>query len=215
MEVKLEQVSRHFYYRWVFKGLSYVFQQPSWYSITGANGSGKSTLLKVISGFLTPSKGKLLYRNPDNNRTIESIYPYLSIAAPYLDLIHEFSPEEHLRFHHTFKPLKAGFDLKQVLEATGLHHHRNKAIRFFSSGMVQRLRLAQALYFETPLLLLDEPTSHLDQAGVAWYQETLKKECRHQCVIIASNNPNDYDLCRYELAIEDFKPRSNRSGDLI
>lgn len=209
MEVKLQDVSRHFYYRWVFKNLSYNFQKPEWYSITGANGSGKSTLLKLISGFLMPSKGRVQYSYQGQPLPIDGIYPYLSIAAPYLDLVSEFSPLEHLRFHNTFKPLKPGCEIKQILEATNLLPHQDKAISFFSSGMVQRLRLSMALYFDTPLLLLDEPTSHLDKVGVAWYQKALKSLCANQCVIIASNNPEDYQQCPHQIAIEDFKPPSN------
>lgn len=206
MEVELARVSRHFYYRWVFKNLSYTFQVPYWYSITGTNGSGKSTLLQVISGFLTPSKGQVLYRADGREIPTEAGYQLISIATPYLDLIEEFSPEEHLAFHHTFKPLKNGITISGILSETGLYAHRRKAIKFFSSGMVQRLRLAQALYFYTPLLLLDEPTSHLDQQGVDWFQGLLTHQCREQCVIIASNNPADFQQCQYQLAVEDYKP---------
>lgn len=205
----MQQVSRHFYYRWVFKNLSYVFKSPNWYSVTGSNGSGKSTLLKVISGFLSPSKGDLSYTYEGQPVQVDALYPYLSMAAPYMDLISEFSPEEQLRFHNTFKLLKSGHTINSILEDTGLAPHRKKAIRFFSSGMVQRLRLAQALYFNTSLLLLDEPTSHLDSQGVAWYQSVLKANCQDQCVIIASNNPEDYQECGNQLAMEDYKPSSD------
>jgi ABC-type multidrug transport system ATPase subunit len=211
MEVRLERVSRHFYYRWVFKNLSYTFQTPVWYSITGHNGSGKSTLLQVISGFLSPSKGQITYHQNKQELPLESGYQYVSIATPYLDLVEEFSPEEHLNFHSTFKSLKPSITIDHILRATGLLPHRKKAIKFFSSGMVQRLRLAQALYFDTPLVLLDEPTSHLDQQGVAWYQELLKTRCQDQCVIIASNNPADYQQCSFELSIETYKPAVNSS----
>jgi ABC-type multidrug transport system ATPase subunit len=209
LEVRLQDVSRHFYYRWVFKNLSYVFQSPNWYSITGSNGSGKSTLPKVISGFLSPSKGSLAYAYNGAPIPVDGLYPYLSLAAPYMDLISEFSPEEQLSFHNTFKPLKNGYTINSILKATALSPHRKKAIRFFSSGMVQRLRLAQALYFDTSLLLLDEPTSHLDAQGVAWYQSVLKANCQDQCVVIASNNPDDYQECHYQLAMEDYNPLSD------
>lgn len=206
MEVSLQQVSRHFYYRWVFKDLTYRFSNPNWYSITGFNGSGKSTLLQVISGFLSPSKGKIFYSIDGQSISNDSFFSHLSLAAPYLDLIGEFSPQEHLEFHKTFKPLKTGFTVQSILENTGLYEHRNKAIRFFSSGMIQRLRLAQALYFDTSLLLLDEPTSHLDQQGVEWYQAMLAECCHYQCVIIASNNPADYEQCYFQIPIESYKP---------
>lgn len=209
MEVRLEQVSRHFYYRWVFKNLSYTFQRPVWYSIIGHNGSGKSTLLQVISGFLSPSKGRVTYHRNGQDLPLESGYQYLSIATPYLDLVEEFSPEEHLSFHCTFKALKPSITIDHILRATGLQAHRKKAIKFFSSGMIQRLRLAQALYFDTPLVLLDEPTSHLDQQGVAWYQELLRTLCQDQCVIIASNNPADYQQCSFGVSIETYKPATN------
>mgnify|MGYP006299851499 CR=1 FL=1 len=206
MHVELQNISKHFYYNWSFKDLDYTFEGGKWHAITGRNGSGKSTLLQVISSFRTPSKGHIHYAKAGKAIPVEDVYAHLTLATPHLDLLEEFSLEEHLQFQATFKSLKANLDIDTILDLTGLKPHRHKAIKYFSSGMLQRLRLAQAIYFQSSLLLLDEPTSHLDRAGIEWYKQTMLEYCQDQCVIISSNVKEDYEFCPNVLDVEAHKP---------
>ena len=175
MQITLEQIGRRFNREWIFRNVNYVFETGKSYAILGANGSGKSTLLQVISGSLTSSEGKVNYFNNDAPVDIENVFPELSLAAPYLDLIEEFSLSEHIDFHFQFKKYRDGYNKGSLIALLDLQHSEHKALKNFSSGMKQRVKLALAFCSDTKVLLLDEPTSNLDLQGVEWYLSLIKQ----------------------------------------
>lgn len=130
-------------------------------------------------------------------------YKYLSIAAPYLELIEEMTATEFLSFHSKFKSLTTA--IPSILEETGLAKAAAKQIRYFSSGMKQRLKLAQAFFSDTPVLLLDEPTTNLDAEGIALYQSLIQKFGAGRLVIISSNDEQEYGFCKEVIRIGDYK----------
>src|SRR5690606_8438251 len=151
------------------------FEQGNSYAILGANGSGKSTLLQVISGSLSPSEGNIIYRNQEQPVDPEQIFQQLSLAAPYLEFIVELTLTELISFHFKFKPFLAGYDAVKIIELLGFEKSKNKLLKYFSSGMKQRVKLALAFCSDTPVLLLDEPTSNLDTEGIAWYHTLISR----------------------------------------
>src|ERR1700733_8801555 len=92
--ITLENIGRRFNREWIFRGIDYIFQGSETYAILGPNGSGKSTLLQVLNGSLTPSAGKLSFFNGENGIEAEQVFQHLSLAAPYLELIEEFTLTE-------------------------------------------------------------------------------------------------------------------------
>lgn len=204
MTVTLEDIGRRFNQEWIFKGINYQFNSGGKYAILGPNGSGKSTLLSVILGNLSPSEGVITY-NDQKNIVVERIYEYISFAAPYLDLIEEFTLQETIDFHFKFKTLQKGFDERMVLDLLGLKKSQDKALKYFSSGMKQRTKLVLACCTNTPILLLDEPTSNLDKQGVAWYHELIDRFTAGRLVIVGSNQEIEYSFCNHFVRITDYK----------
>ncbi len=204
MDVDLQNLGKRFNREQIFSGLNYKLKSSNFYAIIGPNGSGKSTLLQIIAGNQLASAGKVVYQN--NNATIpaEDFYQHISFASPYLELVEEFTLLEQLTFHFKYKPLKKGETLESVLSKAYLTEHRNKVIKHFSSGMKQRLKLALVFFAETPVLLMDEPTSNLDEKGIHWYLEQCK-QLQDQLVVIASNQKREYDFCDEQININDFK----------
>jgi len=123
------------------------------------------------------------------------LFNQLSIAAPYLELVEEFTLSEQIDFHLKFKTFAANTTKDQLIQLLQLEKSKDKEIRFFSSGMKQRVKLGLALYSDTPILLLDEPTTNLDTQGCEWYQKEIKKNLKGRLVIICSNQRNEYDFC--------------------
>jgi ABC-type multidrug transport system ATPase subunit len=194
MEITLTQIGKRFRFEWIFKDIDYQFSKNQRYAILGSNGSGKSTLMKIISGQLTPTKGEISFFSNGTNKAIDidSVYRFVSFAAPYIELIEEFTLTEILDFHQKFKQFNADLNTEKIIQLLGFEKSRHKEVRFFSSGMKQRLKLALAICTETPLLLLDEPTTNLDSQGAAWYRELLLKYGINRTVIIATNVEEDY-----------------------
>lgn len=205
MKIILENIGRRFNREWIFRELTYTFEQGHSYAILGSNGSGKSTLLQVLSGNLTPSEGLIQYSNDGKEIDIELAFRQLSMATPYLELIEEFSLLEQIEFHFSFKKYSGGMDAAKVVELLGFEKSRHKAIRYFSSGMKQRTKLALAFCSDTPVLLLDEPGSNLDKSGMAWYLDLVKQFTENRMVIICSNQEQEYSFCEKQLLVSDYK----------
>lgn len=206
MEITLKDIGRRYNSEWIFRHINYRFESGKSYAVLGQNGSGKSTFLKVLSGSLSPSQGELIYTNKEINIGIDQIYQQLSIAAPYIELIEEFTLRELFDFHFQFKSYLPGFDKESVLNLLGLEHALNKEIRHFSSGMRQRVKLVLACCSNSNLVLLDEPTSNLDSTGEEWYLNLIDRTKRDfRLFIICSNQKKEYEFCDETISIVDFK----------
>ena len=155
-------------------------------------------------GSLTPSEGKIAYLNP-REINVESIYQYISFAAPYIDLIEEFTLQETIEFHFQFKGYAEGLNELGILSLLGLEKSQDKALKHFSSGMKQRTKLALACCTNSPILLLDEPTSNLDTQGIDWYLSLIEKFGRDKMIIVGSNQAHEYEFCKKRLSISDYK----------
>ena len=153
MQIILQNIGRRFNRDWIFRNIDYTFTQGETYAILGPNGSGKSTLLQILNGSLTPSAGILSYSMDDKPVEVETVYKQLSLAAPYLELIEEFTLDEMADFHFKFKPYLPGMDKEGLISLLNLEGSKNKAIKYFSSGMKQRLKLALAFCSDTPMLI--------------------------------------------------------------
>lgn len=205
MTIRLEQVAKRYRMEWVFRKLDYEFLPGKSYALLGPNGSGKSTLLKVLSGFLSPSRGKVAFEEGGKPVPAEDLYRRISLAAPYAELIEEFTLLEAVRFHQRFKPFIGGYDQQAVLDLLPFGAQRNKQIRYFSSGMKQRLKLALAFCSDTPVLLLDEPTTNLDIQGQEWYHRLVAQFAPGRLLVVASNVEEDVAFCEGRVEILGYK----------
>ena len=192
MRVKLNKVGKRFNKEWILKNLSLDIPSQSSLSITGANGSGKSTLIKLISSYMEPTSGSIQYFENKKTYPIESIPQSIGLAAPYVDLIEEFSLREHVEFHFKFR--STSFSLEEIIARTNFQLSIDKKVQDFSSGMKQRLKLALAIFAKNKLLILDEPTSNLDQEGIEWYRDQILQKIGTCTIIVASNQRHEYDF---------------------
>jgi ABC-type multidrug transport system ATPase subunit len=203
MQIQVENLGRKFNRDWIFRNFSATFQSNQPVAITGANGSGKSTLLQIIAGILPATEGKVKYTFRQKSIDEDKIFRYLSLAAPYQELIEEFTLEESVTFHLQFKTFRNGLTAAHFIKKINLEKARNKPVKNFSSGMKQRLKLGLAFFSDTPILLLDEPTSNLDKNGVDWYQQHLSENISNRLVLICSNQPYEYEICNRIIHIQD------------
>ncbi len=206
MTITLENIGKRFLYDWIFRNVTCTLDNGA-FAILGHNGSGKSTLMKVISGHLTPSTGKISFINDNQKISEDNIYKLISYAAPYIELVEEFTLDEQLQFHQNFKPFFPNLTIEGIKDILKLSNTQDKQIKFYSSGMKQRLKLVLACCSETPVLLLDEPTTNLDKQGVSWYQQLVSQFTNDRLVLIASNVEDDYFLCKQQIVMTDFKKK--------
>ena len=220
MKISLTNAGKRFNRDWIFRNFTQEFISGIAYAITGPNGSGKSTLLQVIGGAMMMSEGTAQYtignrESAIGNKTpqevhVDKAFQHISIAAPYLELIEEMTLQEFLQFHSQFKPFLPGLHIKEIIAEIGLQAATHKQIRFYSSGMKQRVKLAQAIFSNVPCILLDEPCTNLDAAGFALYHQLISKYCNNRLIIVSSNDEQEYSFCTEKISILDYKKTSSK-----
>jgi ABC-type multidrug transport system ATPase subunit len=202
IQAVINDCGKKFRQKWVFKNLNYSFEPGKRYAITGKNGSGKSTLIKIIAAYIMPTKGSVTRKMNGNTLINENVYLHLAMAAPYIESIEEFTLPELIRFQKKFKLFQSSLSEDDILNISELTDSRNKAIKFFSSGMKQRALLSIAILSSAPLLLLDEPCANLDADARMWYAQLLDQYGTDRTIIIASNhNEEEYPKCEHIISL--------------
>lgn len=205
MQIELKDAGKRFNREWIFRKANLQFQSGIAYAITGHNGSGKSTLLQSIGGMLQLSEGRIHFSQPSGMLQDEKVYQRLSFCAPYLDVIEEMTLVEFLQFHNQFKTFINGLAIPQIIDIIDLQAAAQKQIRFYSSGMKQRVKLAQAILSDTDVVLLDEPCSNLDAKGIALYHTLIQDYCTDRIVLVCSNDEVEYRFCQEKIEMQQFK----------
>jgi len=205
VQIFIENAGKKFNAEWVLRGLNLHFRAGRNYAFTGANGSGKSTLIQLMTGQCPLSEGKIRFVDHNGPIDEDSWFRYVVLAAPYLELVEEFTLSELVAFHSRFKPLKNKLPVSGIIDFARLSTSRDKPVRYFSSGMKQRLKLALAFQTDVPVVFLDEPTSNLDAEGIRWYRESVSGLTENQLLVIGSNQEYEYDFCGEIIPMSRFK----------
>lgn len=205
MRIQLKDAGKRFNAEWIFKDVNFQFEDKGKYAITGPNGSGKSTFLLLISGFIMPNKGNIHYHIGDIEIPVEKVNQYISLAAPYMEVMEEMTLEEFFRFHFKLKTAIPELSFREMAELVTLENSFHKQIRYYSSGMKQRVKLAQALFSDVAVILLDEPLTNLDSEGTDLYYSLIEKFTLNRMVLVSSNDEREYSFCKENLRITDFK----------
>jgi len=209
-KLTLDNVTKLFGRRVVFKDLSFTFGSGSIFGIAGHNGSGKSTLTKIIASIISPTRGKIIHKYDDKVIDPDALLNYMGFLSPYLVLYDEFTAQENVDI--SFKIRGIEYDRQRVdrlFSELRIDDRRDDLLKTYSSGMKQRMRLIFALLHSPKLILLDEPTSNLDDTGKQTFYELIKNEAKNNLVIIASNEEKDLELCSGILNLSNYKENEN------
>jgi ABC-2 type transport system ATP-binding protein len=158
------------------KGLTLQVKQGEVFGFLGPNGAGKTTSMKMLLGLIAPTSGEAsLLGKPIGNREAMRCVGFLPEHFRFQEWL---SADEFLLLHGQLLGMKND-DLQQrraeLLERVGLTPFRNKHLRTFSKGMLQRVGLAQALLNRPALVFLDEPTSGLDPVGRRLVRDVIRE----------------------------------------
>ncbi|MCY7310284.1 MAG: ATP-binding cassette domain-containing protein [Chitinophagaceae bacterium] len=212
MTICLYDAGKRFNRDWIFRHFNYTFEAGQSYAITGPNGSGKSTLLQALSGGMYINEGRMEWAmgnlptgQAGKQWANEQVYNHVSICAPYLEVVEEMTLREFLDFHHGFKPFLSGITTDSIITVLGLEKAVNKQIRYYSSGMKQRVKLAQCIFSDTAIVLLDEPCTNLDAAGIELYHSLIADYCKDRLVVVSSNDEVEYKFCNQKIDISNYK----------
>ncbi len=205
MEIQLSDLGKRFGANWLFKNIDYKFLNSQVYAVTGANGSGKSTLLKILAGLMKPNVGGINWVFENKSLENEIIFNYISFCAPYIKLPDSMNLEEVIKFHTSFKPFEKEMSIPSFAERIQLMKEIYNPLHQFSMGMMQRVKLGLALFSNSKIILLDEPTSNLDRAGKDWFYNILHQIKESKIVLIASNEEEEIRHSDCQLSISHYQ----------
>ncbi|MBS3913595.1 MAG: ATP-binding cassette domain-containing protein [Bacteroidetes bacterium] len=202
MKITLENCGKSYNRKWLFRNVNSDFKSGEKWAFLGANGSGKSTLSLLFAGQVWPTEGKITWDIDGEKPDAGHIFSYISLASPAMELPEEFSVKELIQMHGKIKPFLVQNALTSIADLCQFSKNiLEKPIVNFSSGMKQRVKLCIAGMSDTPVLLLDEPLTNLDENGKRVYQNIIDNYCKNRLVIIASNRKDEYEFCDKTLQI--------------
>lgn len=159
------------------RNLSLTVRRGSVFGFLGPNGAGKSTSIKMLLGLVAPTSGEAyVLGSPAGDVEIRRKIGFLPEHFRFYDWL---TPAELLHFHGRLCGMperRLRERIPGLLDLVGLTPHRDKRIRDFSKGMMQRIGLAQALIHEPELIFLDEPTSGLDPMGRRLVRDVIRSQ---------------------------------------
>ena len=203
LAIKVESLKKNFGERKVISSLNLELSQGESVAITGPNGSGKTTLLKLLLALLRPSSGKVTYFDNDRVLSREELRQRISFVAPYLSLYDQLSAEENLQFFTAVRGGNiTGKEIDSLLLRVGLEGRGMDLVLEYSTGMKQRLKYAVALSNKPDFLLIDEPSSGLDDSGKAMMTALIEEQRDGSIIIIATNEKEEYSLASQQCRLD-------------
>lgn len=204
--IQLQNVTKRIKENTVLDNVSYTFKSGFVYGLYGQNGSGKTMLLRAISGLINLDSGSIFIDGEKLHDKIE-FPPETGIVIENMELLPECSAKRNLQMLAKIKNIADEKDIIFSLERVGLDPDSDKKVKKFSLGMKQRLNIAQAIYENQKIILLDEPTNALDEEAVQLIYKIIREEkSRGATIIVATHHKEDLkEVCDVILKIAEGK----------
>ncbi|GAC1356669.1 MAG: heme ABC exporter ATP-binding protein CcmA [Herpetosiphon sp.] len=192
LRLEIDKVTKTYGRRQVLRPLAATLEAGEALLVTGRNGSGKSTLLRLLAGLQRPSSGTIQYWIDGALFAPREARQFAGLVGADVQLYRELTAFEHLQFVAQLR----GRVLERAegddwLAQAGLAGRGHEHVGSFSSGMQQRVRYLLALLHQPAFLLLDEPSTNLDAAGIAWIDELIRAQRKQGIVVVATNDQRD------------------------
>lgn len=202
--IELENVSKQIKKKDILKNVTYKFEEGHIYGLYGCNGSGKTMLLRAICGLIIPNSGIIKINSKVLHQDL-SFPPSIGIVIENMELLPQFNAFDNLKILSDIKKVATDEDIKNAIKKVGLDPESKMKVKKFSLGMKQRLNIAQAVFENPDIILLDEPTNALDEESVKKIYDLLFEEKeRGAIIIIASHNKEDLsELCDTTIKVVD------------
>jgi heme exporter protein A len=205
MKIEARHLSKRFNSQTVLNKISFQVCQGECMAITGANGSGKTTLMRIIAGMEPYDSGTLHYHifPPQIKDPKQALRDKISFVGPYLELYQDLTAIDNLRFFAGLMKINnVETKITHVLDHLGLSGNGEKDVKSYSSGMKQRLKYALALLKDPYVLMVDEPRSNLDEAGVKIVYDIFERQKKDKLLIIATNDLDDLQFADLTVGVQ-------------
>ncbi len=189
MNLQVTNLSKSFYYSPVFQSFSLKIESGEKIGLSGPNGSGKTTLLKMISGIMSIDSGEIRIGENDVNSDDPDPRKNLYYLGHSVGLYPSLTGHENLAFISGLYG-KTSRNISDILIKVKLGSVQDKLVKFYSQGMLQRLKLATAIILDPDILLLDEPLAGLDVDGIKLFESVIVEwnELRKTMIIVSHDS---------------------------
>lgn len=188
MRVSLENISKSFDGKLLFDNINAELIAGQCLAVTGSNGSGKSTLLKIVAGLIRPSTGKVSCNWP-GLAEYQNYQQFTGLISPEAAMYSALTAVENVLFWTKVRGLSCSeAQASEWCHYVGLAGSDREAVKHFSTGMRQRLKLAVMLAINPRLWLLDEPSANLDENGKELVETIIGRAVVHGAAVMLATN---------------------------
>ncbi|MFC1670286.1 ATP-binding cassette domain-containing protein [Spirochaetota bacterium] len=198
--ISAKSITRRFGNALLFKDLNFSIKTGDSFSLTGPNGSGKTTLLHILTALQRPSSGLVEYKINGEVIPLNEINEFIGFISPNVNPYRELTGIENINF-----ALKKGSDknkAKGMLDIFNLYQHREKQVKYYSSGMAQRLKFIMAVINNPPIFIFDEPGTNLDKKGKGQIYSYIEENMKSKLILIATNETAESKLCTKGISLD-------------
>lgn len=201
--LKIENISKKYKDFIALTDLNLQFEKGI-YGLLAPNGAGKTTLIKMLVTLISPTSGEI-YFNGQPIMAMGDVYrEQVGYLPQQFGFYKHYSPVQYLHYLAALKGMDNRLVEKrigEVLEVVALLDVKNKKMRKFSGGMIQRVGIAQALLADPHILILDEPTAGLDPKERARFRQLLSELARDKIVLISTHVVSDIESIANEIVM--------------
>lgn len=188
--IEIKNITKSYDERKILDDISINFEEGKIYGIIGQNGSGKSVLLKVMSGFITPDQGTIIYDGKDINK--EETFPdNTGVLLDNSGFVPNLTGFDNLKLLATINKTIDDNEIIEELKNVNLLEEKDKKYYKYSLGMRKKLGICQAIMEHQKYVILDEPFSGIDKVSLAMIYDYLKKIKSEGRTLIISTHTSD------------------------
>lgn len=188
--IEIKNITKSYDERKILDDISINFEEGKIYGIIGQNGSGKSVLLKVMSGFITPDQGTIIYDGKDINK--EETFPdNTGVLLDNSGFVPNLTGFDNLKLLATINKTIDDNEIIEELKNVNLLEEKDKKYYKYSLGMRKKLGICQAIMEHQKYVILDEPFSGIDKGSLAMIYDYLKKIKSEGRTLIISTHTSD------------------------
>lgn len=201
--LELKHVSKSFKNTVVLTDINLVFESGV-YGVLAPNGAGKTTLIKLITTLLFPTSGEILWKGQPIVKLGESYRALLGYLPQDFGYYGNYTPKKFLKYISVLQKMDAYVAenrINELLELVALTDVKNKKMKHFSGGMIQRVGIAQAMLNDPKILILDEPTAGLDPKERVRFRNLLHQLAQDRIIILSTHIVSDIEAIANQIIL--------------